>query len=439
MKCFPVIGSSTYSIISSIAKGALLDYIIIDEASQQDIIPGILGLGCAQNIIVVGDRKQLPHIPVESNIICPDEKYDCSKYSLLDSFLEIFKEKVPVALLKEHYRCHPKIIQFCNKQFYDNQLIPMTTNSGGAPLELVITAKGNHTRKFSNLREIESLEEVRYKESEDIGFIAPYNRQVNLAEEYLPQEFVKATIHKFQGRECEEIIFSTVLDKKASSQRNIEFVDNPALVNVAVSRAKRKFTLVTGDGVFEKNNQSIAALIRYMKYYADSGHIYESPVISAFDLLYDEYDKSLQKLNTRLDKNDSRFKSEQIAICLVRDILIKDEFKSLKFHKQILLLQLVVLKENTFSEREIEYMRNRSSCDLVIYYKLGKTPLAVIEVDGGDHERPVQVERDKLKISILEKAGIPLLRLKTIEGHIEEKISNFLHDSIINGKCNVTV
>ncbi|MFU0988194.1 helicase, partial [Escherichia coli] len=48
IKRFPVIGSSTHSIINSIGKGALLDYVIIDEASQQDIVPGILGLGCAR-------------------------------------------------------------------------------------------------------------------------------------------------------------------------------------------------------------------------------------------------------------------------------------------------------------------------------------------------------------------------------------------------------
>ncbi|HCS4455394.1 TPA: DNA2/NAM7 family helicase, partial [Salmonella enterica subsp. enterica serovar Typhimurium var. monophasic 4,5,12:i:-] len=34
IKRFPIIGSSTHSIINSIGKGALLDYVIIDEASQ---------------------------------------------------------------------------------------------------------------------------------------------------------------------------------------------------------------------------------------------------------------------------------------------------------------------------------------------------------------------------------------------------------------------
>ena len=432
LKYYPVIGSSTHSILNSIARGTILDYVIIDEASQQDIIPGILGLACARNVIVVGDRKQLPHIPKPSLVGCSEEYFDCSKYSLLDSFVEIFGEKVPKALLKEHYRCHPKIIQFCNKQFYDNELVPMTKDQGENALELIITGKGNHTRNNSNLRELESWIEVENSNQEDVGFIAPFNNQVNLAREYLPEEFVKETIHKFQGRECKEIIFSTVLDKKASSQKFLDFVDNSALVNVAVSRAENKFTLLTGNEVFSKRNHCIAALIRYMKYYGRQEDIHESPVISAFDLLYDEYDKSLEELNARLDPDDSRYKSEQIATVLIRDVLSEDEYKGLKMHKQVLLIQLVTMKDGIFTEREREYIHNGSSCDLVVYFKLGKAPLAVIEVDGGKHDLPENIARDKLKDSILKKSGIPLLRLKTIVGDPEGEIRKFINDCILD-------
>lgn len=431
IKRFPVIGSSTHSIINSIADGAILDYIIIDEASQQDIVPGILSLGCAKNIIVVGDRKQLPHIPEKTEIIAPSNYYDCTKYSLLDSFVKLFKEEVPTSLLKEHYRCHPKIIQFCNQQFYNNQLIPMTIDQGEASIELVITSKGNHTRKRANLREIESLVEVGWSDEKDIGFIAPYNNQVNLAGNYLPKEFARATIHKFQGRESKEIIFSTVLDKKKSSQDSIDFVDDPHLVNVAVSKAINKFTLVTGNEVFTRNNQSLAALVRYIKYYASDEYVHDSPVISAFDLLYREYDHSLEKLNTRLNLKDSHFKSEQITASLLRDILMTAEFTSLTFHMQIDLIQLVSIKNNSFTDREIEFMKQKASCDFVIYYKVGKNPIGVIEVDGSSHDERVQQERDALKDIILEKAEIPLLRLKTTEGNIERKIKVFLNECII--------
>ncbi|WP_237580406.1 AAA domain-containing protein [Candidatus Enterococcus leclercqii] len=431
IKRFPVIGSSTHSIINSIAEGAVLDYVIIDEASQQDIVPGILCLGCAKNIIVVGDRKQLPHIPEKSEMVAPSDCYSCTKYSLLDSFVKVFKENVPITLLKEHYRCHPKIIQFCNQQFYNNQLIPMTLDEGESSIELVITSKGNHTRNLTNLREIESLMEVGWSDEKEIGFIAPYNNQVNLAGNYLPEEFTRATIHKFQGRECKEIVFSTVLDKKKTSQESINFVDNPYLVNVAVSRAINKFTLVTGDNVFTKNNQSLAALVRYIKYYASDGYVYNSPVISAFDLLYKEYDRSLERLNSRLILKDSRFKSEQIMASLLRDILITSEYASLMFHMQIDLIQLVSIKNSSFTNREIEFMKQKASCDFVIYYKVGKNPIGVIEVDGGSHDEKVQQERDTLKNLILEKTKIPLLRLKTTEGNIERKTKVFLSECII--------
>lgn len=428
IKRFPVIGSSTHSIINSIGKGALLDYVIIDEASQQDIVPGILGLGCARNVIIVGDRKQLPHVPVVHPIAAPADHYNCVKYSLLDSICMLFRETAPVTLLKEHYRCHPKIIQFCNKQFYDNSLIPLTTDSGEASLSLVITAKGNHTRNFSNLRELESIEGHYWDERSSRGYIAPYNAQVNLSETVLPVDFVKSTVHKFQGRECDEIVFSTVLDKKRSSQlsRNIMFVDDPNLVNVAVSRARNKFTLVTGNDVFEKHGRHIAALIRYIKYYADDKEIIDSPVISAFDLLYTEFDESLERLNSRLNPDDSRFKSEQIAATLLRDILSQNKYQSMMFHSQIALNQLVSIEKGDFSTRELSFMRNRATCDFVIYYKVGKTPLGVIEVDGGYHLESAQIERDELKNSILKKCNLPLLRLRTIDSDTEEKLDVFL-------------
>ena len=432
-KRFPIIGSSTHSIINSLGQGALIDYLIIDEASQQDIIPGILGLGCAKNVIIVGDRKQLPHVPIKLDITPPHKYYDCEKYSLLDSFIGLFRYKIPITLLKEHYRCHPKIIQFCNKQFYNNQLIPMTQDNGEQALTLVVTPPGNHARNYSNLRELDSLNIIGWQDftEENTGFIAPYNNQINLSQEHLPTGIIKATTHKFQGRECDNIIFSTVLDKKLSNQANLNFVDDPHLINVAVSRAKNKFMLVTGNEVFTENNQSIAALIRYIKYYADKDHIYQSPVISAFDLLYQDYDKSLEALNSRLRKNDSKYKSEQIIAQLLREILEESSFQTINYHQQVHLEQLVSKTNNSFTERELKYMNNKASCDFVLYFKTGKNPMAVIEVDGDYHNKPDQRKRDLLKNTILDKAGVPLLRLKTIESQIEEKIKQFLSQNII--------
>ncbi len=436
MKYFPVIGSSTYSLVDSIANGYLLDYVIIDEASQQDLVPGILCLGCAKNVIVVGDRKQLSHIAIPSSIPAPESLYDCTKHSLLDSISEIFKNKIPRTLLKEHYRCHPQIIQFCNKQFYDNQLIPMTKDNGEDVLSLVTTAAGNHMRNYQNQREIESVLKATddcgfldaEQNGESVGFIAPFNSQINLAQKMMPEFVAKNTIHKFQGRECDKIIFSTVLDKKDVSKRMIDFVDNAELVNVAVSRAKNKFTLVTGKDVFKNNNKYIAALIRYIQYYASKEELYDSPVISAFDLLYSEYDKSLERLKKKLNPKDSKFVSEQIMANLLREILERADYELFLFHKQIYLKQLISIDSGIFSEHEIKFINNRASCDFVIYYRIGKQPFAVIEVDGSWHDNEEQKRRDALKDSILHKARIPLCRVKTTDGDVTSKVTEFLSE-----------
>lgn len=93
IKRFPVIISTAYSIIGSLGIGNIVDYLIIDEASQLEIVPGILGLACAKNVIIVGDRKQLTHIPIDNEIVCPEENYNYSENSILESFHKVFKGK----------------------------------------------------------------------------------------------------------------------------------------------------------------------------------------------------------------------------------------------------------------------------------------------------------------------------------------------------------
>lgn len=441
---FPILGSSTHSIVNSIAPGAILDYVIIDEASQQDIMPGVLALGCAKNLIVVGDSRQLAHIPTELGIQAPADEYDCERYSLLDSCIGVFKDALPRTLLKEHYRCHPRIIQFCNQQFYGNALVPMTQGEADMPMRLVVTAKGNHARRNTNLRELDSLLKVSSEEAQDKGvwldkegrgFIAPFRAQVKLSDDYLPEDFIKDTVHKFQGRECEEIVFSTVLDKKPSNQcqKRLDFVDDPRMVNVAVSRAKNKFTLVTGDDVFIANNAHIAALVRYIEYYGQGDQVERAPVVSAFDLLYKEYDQSLERLNVRLRSEDSRYKSEQIVAHLLRKVLAHTEYDGVIYHDQVLLNQVASPANSDLTTRELNFMANRASCDFVLYFKVGKRPFGVIEVDGGSHDKPEQAARDALKNSVLEKCGIEILRLRTIESDIEDKIINFLEASSNRG------
>ena len=68
-----------------------------------------------------------------------------------------------------------------------------------------------------------------------------------------------------------------------------EFTDDPHLINVAVSRAKKQFTLVVS--AEDQPDSNIRDLIDYIEYY--QGESKQSEISSIFDLLYEDYTKDL--------------------------------------------------------------------------------------------------------------------------------------------------
>ena len=68
------------------------------------------------------------------------------------------------------------------------------------------------------------------------------------------------TVHKYQGREKDVVILTTVVNDMN------EFVDNPNLINVAVSRAVDKLIVVVADNV-DKKSSNVGDLVKYIEYY----------------------------------------------------------------------------------------------------------------------------------------------------------------------------
>lgn len=62
--------------------------------------------------------------------------------------------------------------------------------------------------------------------------------------------------------------------------------------------------------------------------------------------------------------------------------------------------------------------------DFVIFNKIDKMPVLVVEVDGYAFHanNPKQLERDRMKDGILEKYGIPILRIRTNESGEEKRL-----------------
>ncbi len=430
---YPVILSTTFSARTNLANDTILDYVIMDEASQISAETGALALMCARNAVIVGDSKQLPNVVTEedkmrlkkiafdSNI---GEQYDCANNSFLQSVCSVCPE-APQTLLREHYRCHPKIINFCNQKFYGGQLVIMTADNGeGDVMSAKRTVQGNHSRDGLNLREIEVitrevLPEFSYS-ADNIGVIAPYNKQVDALNRALGNKIEVATVHKFQGREKEAIVMS-VVDNTVSA-----FSDDPNLLNVAISRAKQKFCLVVS-GNEQPKDCNIADLLAYIKY--NDCTITDSKIHSIFDLLYNQYAEA-RMLYLKGHKRISEYDSENLTYAMLEQIIGDNpEFSHLGIvcHHPLrdLLSDVSLLKD----EEKRYALHPNTHIDFLLYNRVSKQPVLAIETDGYIHHKhgTTQFERDERKNSILAFYNIPFLRLSTIGSDEQRRVVENLY------------
>ena len=432
-KEYPIILSTTFSSLSSLQQDAVYDYLIMDEASQVSVETGALALSCAKNAIIVGDTMQLPNVITEEDKLKLDfitnaclikPEYDCANMSFLQSICKVIPN-APQTLLREHYRCHPKIINFCNQKFYGGELIIMTRDRGEQDVICAIrTAKGNHSRSHMNQREIDVIKEevlphLSYETSE-IGVIAPYNKQVDAVKSVLEDSIDVATVHKFQGREKDAIIMTTVDDAITS------FSDDPNLLNVAVSRAKSQFYLVVS-GNEQPKDCNIGDLIAYIEY--NNGTVSTSKIHSIFDYLYEQYtDARIAYLKKH--KKISEYDSENLTFALLEDILkenINMRHLNIICH---LPLYMLIQDYSLLSDEESKYATNiNTHIDFLIYNRVSKQPILAIETDGYTYHKTGtnQSERDIKKDRILQLYKIPLVRLSTIGSN--EK--NIIQDKLI--------
>lgn len=428
---YPIILSTTYSLRSSLSSQFVYDYVIVDEASQVDLATGALALSCAKKAVIVGDLKQLP------NVVPPEVKkktdelfehftlesaYRYSDHSLLSSIHQLFKD-IPYTLLKEHYRCHPKIIQFCNQKFYHDELIILSESKGEKePLVVYKTVKGNHARDHRNVRQAEVIAnevipEQKLDAAEDsIGIVTPYRNQADYLQEAFKNSKVKAdTVDKFQGQECDTIIISTVDDEIS------DFADDPNRLNVAVSRAVKQL-IVVADGNESIKQSNLRELIEYIEYQNCS--VKESKIYSVFDYLYQSYSEMrIQYLKDK--KRVSEYDSENLMYALLQTILQSEEAYANQAIAVHVPLRMIIRDLSKLSEEKIKYvMAAGTHIDFVIYAKVSRKVMLAVEVDGYAYHKngSKQAQRDEIKNSVFETYQIPYIRCKTNESGEEQRI-----------------
>lgn len=242
--------------------------------------------------------------------------------------------------------------------------------------------------------------------SENIGIIAPYRNHANQIHRQTRNTNAD-TVHRYQGRECDVIIYDTVTDSIT------RFNDDPRLINVAVSRAKERLYLVGSEEMLRRQDSNLASLLNYIRYYDPEGtHIVHTHYHSIFDILH------TQGLSQE-EWQAMRIGHESPAETLFRHILERQlevgEYRGWTFTQEYYLIDLVhsSTAASLFTADEWQFMLHGSRLDFLLFDSIQHLPILAIEVDGQQHTDPLQTQRDLLKNTILQKLSVPLLRFST--------------------------
>jgi uncharacterized protein len=215
----------------------------------------------ARNIVLLGDQMQLGQ-PIQG--VHPGRSGESSLEYLLDGVSTIAPERG--IFLKTSYRMHPDVCRFISEAIYDGRLEAERDNHRQALLlrpgaHPALRATGiayipiEHEACSQKSLEEAELARVLYADllrqsymdrhgqtraitAENILVIAPYNMQVNLLKQVLPDGARVGTVDKFQGQEAEVVIVSMATSSGEYLPRFIEFLYSKNRTNVAISRAK---------------------------------------------------------------------------------------------------------------------------------------------------------------------------------------------------------
>ena len=143
---FPIILSTIHSLRKCVNFDNQFDHVIVDECSQVSTRLGLLAMASAKHLVLFGDEKQLS--PIHNDDLTKQVKdvdvieefigeyyLDIGDNSFMHACSERFGDTAAKIMLNEHYRCHPKIIDFCNQIFYGGDL-KIKTQGKGFPIRI---------------------------------------------------------------------------------------------------------------------------------------------------------------------------------------------------------------------------------------------------------------------------------------------------------------
>ena len=238
------------------------DLVIFDESSQCYVERGLPAMLRGKQVVIAGDTHQLrPFDLYQMRFETEEEGLEVESESLLELASAYFQK----FWLQGHYRSSQlALIHFSNQQFYENRLKMLAqrelVNANESPFKLV-RVEGVWDKQV-NMEEAEAvLQEVKLIQKEfpkySLGVITfnyfqmEYIRELLINEEDISQENLAVkNIENVQGDEFDWVIFSIgyAKNKKGKLIANFGLLSKKGGVNrlnVAISRAKNKITLVT--------------------------------------------------------------------------------------------------------------------------------------------------------------------------------------------------
>lgn len=205
------------------------DLVIFDEASQLPTSEAVGTIARGENVVVVGDPKQLPPTSFfTSNRIDEDNIENEDLESLLDDCLSI---SMPQEYLKWHYRSrHESLIAYSNMQYYGNKLYTFPSPNDRVSEVKLIHVEGFYDKGKTkqNRAEAEAIvNEIirRLKDdnlkNDSIGVVTFSSAQQNLIDDMLSEEFSKYPNLEEQDKKSHEPIFIKNLENVQGDERDI--------------------------------------------------------------------------------------------------------------------------------------------------------------------------------------------------------------------------
>jgi uncharacterized protein len=231
----------------------LLDYLFVDEAGQVSLADALALGTCARTLVLLGDPVQLPHV---RQGVHPEN----AGRSVLEHLLDEAQDTVAPEMglfLERSFRMHPEVCRYISSAFYEERLESapgcerQATSLGTGIRYLEVFHEGNSTQSEEEAAairaEIEELLGETWTDKDgserpispsDIMVVAPFNAQVRLLTERLPNGVAVGTVDKFQGQQAVVVFFSMASSSGDDAPRGIDFLMSRNRLNVAVSRAQ---------------------------------------------------------------------------------------------------------------------------------------------------------------------------------------------------------